>query len=82
MEVFENRKAGSISQIESHKLINSDIVMENCRYITTDFYKGAAINKNGELYTWGWNILGACGTEITEDELFCNSVQWSIVLES
>lgn len=43
-------------------------VMENCRYITTGIYNGAAINENGELYTWGWNILGACGTEIAEDE--------------
>ena len=43
-------------------------VMENCKYITTGFYHGAAINENGELYTWGWNILGQCGTKLTEDE--------------
>lgn len=43
-------------------------VMENCKYITTGFHNGAAINEDGELYTWGWNIVGQCGVKVAEDE--------------
>lgn len=43
-------------------------IMENCSYITTGTFTGAAISENGELYTWGLNIFGECGTAVEEDD--------------
>ena len=43
-------------------------ILENCIYATTGDWSGAAIGQNGELYTWGFNIFGECGTEVTEDD--------------
>ena len=43
-------------------------IMEHCRYITTGSYTGAAISEAGELYTWGSNIFGQCGTSVTKDD--------------
>ena len=43
-------------------------IMDNCRYITTGDFTGAAISESGELYTWGSNIFGQCGTSVTEDD--------------
>ena len=43
-------------------------VMEHCRYITTGTFSGAALNDSGELYTWGFNVFGQCGTPVTEDD--------------
>ena len=43
-------------------------IMEHCRYITTGSFTGAAISETGELYTWGFNIYGQCGTPVTEDD--------------
>ena len=43
-------------------------ILENCIYATTGDWSGAAIGQNGELYTWGLNIFGECGTEVTGDE--------------
>lgn len=39
-------------------------VLENCIYATTGDMTGAAIGQSGELYTWGLNIFGECGTEV------------------
>lgn len=44
------------------------MIMENCRYIATGDFTGAAISETGELYTWGFNIFGQCGTPVTEDD--------------
>jgi len=43
-------------------------ILEDCVYVTTGDYTGAAIGTNGELYTWGLNIFGECGTKVTEDD--------------
>lgn len=43
-------------------------IMDDCVYITTGTYTGAAINEAGELYTWGLNLFGQCGVPMTEDE--------------
>lgn len=43
-------------------------IMEQCKYITTGTFTGAAISESGELYTWGFNIFGQCGTPVTEDD--------------
>ena len=43
-------------------------ILENCIYATTGDWSGAAIGQNGELYTWGFNIFGECGTEVTGDD--------------
>ena len=43
-------------------------IMEHCRYITTGSFTGAAISETGELYTWGFNVFGQCGTPATEDD--------------
>ena len=43
-------------------------VMDNCRYITSGAFQGAAISESGELYTWGCNIFGQCGMPVTGDD--------------
>ena len=43
-------------------------IMDNCSYITTGDYTGAAISETGELYTWGFNAFGQCGTPVTQDD--------------
>lgn len=43
-------------------------VLEDCVYAVTGDTVGAAIRQNGELYTWGLNIFGECGTEVTKDD--------------
>lgn len=43
-------------------------MLENCTYVTTGDYTGAAISQNGDLYIWGLNIFGECGTRVTEDD--------------
>lgn len=43
-------------------------MLENCAYVTTGDYTGAAISQNGDLYIWGLNIFGECGTRVTEDD--------------
>lgn len=43
-------------------------IMDDCRYITTGTFTGAAINESGELYTWGFNVFGQCGTPVTGDD--------------
>ncbi len=43
-------------------------ILEDCVYATTGTWTGAAISKEGELYTWGLNIFGECGTEVTGDD--------------
>lgn len=50
-------------------------IMDNCRYITTGNKTGAAISEDGELYTWGYNFYGQCGTEITEEEYILTPVK-------
>ena len=43
-------------------------IMEQCKYVTTGEFTGAAISKSGELYTWGFNVFGQCGTPVTGDD--------------
>ena len=43
-------------------------IMDHCRYITTGTFTGAAVSESGELYTWGFNVFGQCGTPVTEDD--------------
>ena len=43
-------------------------IMEHCKYITTGTFTGAAVSESGELYTWGFNVFGQCGTPVTEDD--------------
>ena len=43
-------------------------IMDNCKYITTGTFTGAAISEEDELYTWGCNIFGECGIEVTDDD--------------
>ena len=43
-------------------------ILENCIYVTTGSVTGAAISAEGSLYTWGRNLLGECGTPVTDDE--------------
>ena len=37
-------------------------ILEDCVYATTGDMTGAAISRDGSLYTWGLNILGECGS--------------------
>ena len=48
--------------VSPHKLL------DNCIYVTTGRESGAAISADGELYTWGRNIMGECGTPVTGDD--------------
>lgn len=50
-------------------------IMDDCVYITTGTYSGAAINEAGELYTWGLNLFGQCGVPVTEDEFIRKPVK-------
>ena len=50
-------------------------IMDNCRYITTGDFTGAAISESGELYTWGSNVFGQCGTPVTEDDFIRTPVK-------
>ncbi len=43
-------------------------MLENCVYVTTGDWTGAALSENGDLYTWGLNIFGQCGTKVTGDD--------------
>lgn len=43
-------------------------ILEDCKYVTTGNAAGAAISNAGELYTWGLNIFGECGTQVTGDD--------------
>ncbi len=47
-------------------------ILENCIYVTTGSMTGAAISAEGSLYTWGRNLLGECGTPVTDDEFVRN----------
>lgn len=42
-------------------------IMENCRYVTSGDYTVAAITEKDEVYTWGYNAVGECGTEVSEE---------------
>lgn len=44
------------------------LMLEDCIYATTGNWTGAAITRDGELYTWGFNIWGQCGTPVTADD--------------
>lgn len=43
-------------------------LLDNCVYATTGDFTGAAVTEDGDLYTWGLNIFGECGTEVTGDD--------------
>lgn len=43
-------------------------ILDNCVYATTGNWTGAAVSENGDLYTWGLNIFGECGTPVTGDD--------------
>lgn len=45
-------------------------MLDNCIYATAGTYVGAAITADGELYTWGSNVFGQCGTEVSYDDDF------------
>ena len=46
----------------------SSQILEDCVYATTGDMTGAAIGRDGSLYTWGLNIFGECGAEVTSDD--------------
>lgn len=43
-------------------------LLEDCVYVTTGDFHGAAITAKGELYTWGLNLFGECGVEVGDDD--------------
>lgn len=43
-------------------------ILDECIYATTGEWTGAAIGRNGELYTWGLNVFGECGTPVNDDD--------------
>ena len=49
------------------RAVSPQKLLDNCIYVTTGGENGAAISVNGELYTWGWNIMGQCGTPVSDD---------------
>lgn len=52
-------RVGSMHYKEPVKLL------DNCVYATTGNWMGAAIDEQGDLYTWGCNIFGQCGAPVT-----------------
>lgn len=62
-------KAGEDEKNPKKMLFNSpQKILEDCKYVTTGNAAGAAISNAGELYTWGLNIFGECGTTVSEDD--------------
>lgn len=43
-------------------------LLDDCIYVTTGNNTGAAITREGELYTWGRNLMGECGTPVTGED--------------
>lgn len=43
-------------------------ILDDCIYVTTGDWTGAAIGKNGDLYTWGLNVFGECGVPVSDDD--------------
>lgn len=66
--VVEQREEGLQTE-ESWRMraVSPQKLLDNCIYVTTGGENGAAISVNGELYTWGWNIMGQCGTPVSDD---------------
>ena len=66
--VVEQREEGLQTE-ESWRMraVSPQKLLDNCIYVTTSGENGAAISVNGELYTWGWNIMGQCGTPVSDD---------------
>ena len=66
--VVEQREEGLHTE-ESWRMraVSPQKLLDNCIYVTTGGENGAAISVNGELYTWGWNIMGQCGTPVSDD---------------
>lgn len=66
--VVEQREEGLQTE-ESWRMraVSPQKLLDNCIYVTTSGENGAAISVNGELYTWGWNIMGQCGTAVSDD---------------
>ncbi len=50
-------------------------MLDDCIYVTTGDYVGAAITRTGELYTWGSNIYGQCGVTVSEEDDFVRKPQ-------
>lgn len=70
--VSDSRYSGKTTEDESNprKMLKTSPckMLENCVYVTTGDWTGAALSENGDLYTWGLNIFGECGTEVTGDD--------------
>lgn len=49
------------------RAVSPQKLLDNCIYVTTGGENGAAISSDGELYTWGWNIMGQCGIPVSDD---------------
>lgn len=43
-------------------------LLDDCIYVTTGNNTGAAITGEGELYTWGRNLMGECGTPVSGED--------------
>ena len=43
-------------------------ILDGCVYATTGDWTGAALTKEGDLYTWGLNIFGECGLPVSNDD--------------
>lgn len=43
-------------------------ILDDCVYATTGDWTGAAITRDGALYTWGLNIFGECGLPVSNDD--------------
>lgn len=57
-------------------LYNSPVkILDHCIYATTGNNTGAAITEKGELYTWGFNIFGECGVEVSERDDYVREPQ-------
>lgn len=43
-------------------------ILDDCIYATTGEWRGAAIDRKGDLYMWGLNLFGECGVAVTGDD--------------
>ena len=50
-------------------------MLDDCIYVATGDYVGAAITEKGELYTWGSNIYGQCGVTVSDEDDFVRKPQ-------
>lgn len=65
VEIPSETSSGIVEESWRMRAVSPQKLLDDCIYVTTGSASGAAISSDGELYTWGRNIMGECGTPVT-----------------